>query len=120
MKKLFIVGPLVIIMAIGLALNHHTKVSGNQAPYPASLQASGYGPCHYGPIQITSGTWYIHLNYSPLNRSASLTVLNLNENILDSKLVGTSTGGTLTLSETIHTPVYIDCYAGNYSINAGK
>ncbi|HEU4966932.1 MAG TPA: hypothetical protein VFT53_05675, partial [Candidatus Saccharimonadales bacterium] len=97
-----------------LALSHASP-----APLPSSAKQSGNGPaaCDIGPLQMLSGHWTITFSYTPLNGSASVTVLNADKSINNYKLIPTSTPGTITVSESITQPVYIQCYAADWSIN---
>lgn len=114
MKKIVIA--LGVALIAGFLIFHSHNAT---AALPSTLDASGSGPYHSELIQPSSASWHITFTYTPLNNSASITILNSDHTIRDYKLIPTSTPGTYVYSGTGTDPMYVDNYAGSWSMSLG-
>ena len=105
---------LIILASIFFGV-HFTRAA--SAPLPDTLSASGYGPYESGLIQPSKSPWYITIDATPLNGSISVSILSQSHQLVDYKLVPSSVAGRVVYTGQGTAPMYVENYAGTWSMS---
>lgn len=105
-----------ILMTSALLLYGHSQA--NTAPLPASLDVSGNNLQIFGPIQITSGSWAVDFDFTPLNHNGSVLVLTGDKQMVNYQNDPSGNAGHIHIDEDYSGPVYIQTYGASWHLTA--